>query len=90
MRKVCLGRHTRTALTARRFWPRPAGMLPVQMKKRYSSSKPYGEWLAQELVTLEQIVRSVPESGEHDEHSPRLPTMVCCAAGLALLCAERS
>lgn len=34
------------------------------MKKRYSSAKPYGEWLAQELVTLEHIVRSVPESGE--------------------------
>ncbi|KAL4421584.1 hypothetical protein ABPG75_010875, partial [Micractinium tetrahymenae] len=32
------------------------------MKKRYSSAKPYGEWLAQELVTLEQIVKSVPET----------------------------
>ncbi|KAI7845826.1 hypothetical protein COHA_000736 [Chlorella ohadii] len=32
-----------------------------EMKKRYSSAKPYGEWLAQELVTLDAIVRSVPE-----------------------------
>ena len=35
-----------------------------EMKKRYSSAKPYGEWLAQELVTLQQIVDSVPEEGE--------------------------
>lgn len=34
------------------------------MKKRYSSAKPYGEWLAQELVSLDAIVRSVPERGE--------------------------
>lgn len=31
------------------------------MKKRYSSAKPYGEWLAQEVVTVEQIARSVPD-----------------------------
>lgn len=37
------------------------------MKKRYSSAKPYGEWLAQELVTLDAIVRSVPERGEAGE-----------------------
>jgi hypothetical protein len=35
-----------------------------EMKKRYSSAKPYGEWLAQELVTLQQIVDSVPQEGE--------------------------
>ncbi len=34
-----------------------------QMKKRYSSAKPYGEWLAQEVVTLAQIEGSVPEAG---------------------------
>jgi hypothetical protein len=35
----------------------------LQMKKRYSSAKPYGEWLAQEVVTLAQIEGSVPEAG---------------------------
>ena len=34
------------------------------MKKRYSSAKPYGEWLSQEVVTLAQIVDSVPADGE--------------------------
>ncbi|KAL4855140.1 Glutamate synthase [NADH] [Chlorella vulgaris] len=33
-----------------------------EMKKRYSSAKPYGEWLAQEVVTLAQIEGSVPEA----------------------------
>ena len=41
------------------LWPTP-GPVP-QMKKRYSSAKPYGEWLAQEVVTVEQIARSVPD-----------------------------
>lgn len=41
-----------------------AALTAPQMKKRYSSAKPYGEWLAQELVTLDAIVRSVPERGE--------------------------
>ncbi len=57
------------------------------MKKRYSSAKPYGEWLAQELVTLEQIVRSVPESGEHGMHLPGCQPW--CAALLGWPCCNR-
>lgn len=32
-----------------------------QMKKKYSTARPYGQWLQEEVVSLEQIVASVPE-----------------------------
>lgn len=31
------------------------------MKKKYSTARPYGTWLSEEVVTLDQIVASVPE-----------------------------
>lgn len=33
----------------------------LQLKERYTSMRPYGEWLAQETVSLQQLVDSVPE-----------------------------
>ena len=60
------------------------------MKKRYSSAKPYGEWLAQEVVTLEQIMASVPERGEAQgwKHGWRMcweaDHWLCAGAGRAL------
>lgn len=48
-----------------------------QMKKRYSSAKPYGEWLSQELVTLEQIVQSVPDSGGEEAGILSEPVWAC-------------
>ena len=32
------------------------------MKKRYSTARPYGTWLSEEVVRLSQIVESVPDS----------------------------
>lgn len=33
------------------------------MKKRYATSRPYGQWLADEVVKLQDIVDSVPQEG---------------------------
>jgi hypothetical protein len=32
----------------------------MQMKKKYSSARPYSSWLAEEVVTLDEIIKSVP------------------------------
>jgi glutamate synthase (NADPH/NADH) len=32
----------------------------TQMKERYTTMRPYGEWLAQETVSLQQLMDSVP------------------------------
>lgn len=32
-----------------------------QMKQRYTSRQPYGDWLTNNTVTLKQVVQSVPE-----------------------------
>lgn len=32
------------------------------MKQRYTHMRPYGKWLAEQTVTLEDIVSSVPEA----------------------------
>ena len=32
----------------------------TQLKERYTSMRPYGEWLAQETVTMQDLIDSVP------------------------------
>lgn len=34
--------------------------MALQMKERYTTARPYGEWLEQETVSLQQLVDSVP------------------------------
>ncbi|GBG74307.1 hypothetical protein CBR_g18718 [Chara braunii] len=33
----------------------------AEMKRKYSAARPYGEWLARQMVTLEDIVHHVPQ-----------------------------
>lgn len=35
-------------------------IVALQMKERYTTARPYGEWLEQETVSLQQLVDSVP------------------------------
>ena len=43
----------------------------VQMKEKYTKMRPYGEWLAEQTVILQQIIDSVPE--ERRQAPPVLP-----------------
>ena len=43
----------------------------VQMKEKYTKMRPYGEWLAENTVVLQQIIDSVPE--EQRQAPPVLP-----------------
>ena len=43
--------------------------MAMQMKQRYTTMRPYGEWLANNAVTLNQVVQSVPE---HERAIPPL------------------
>jgi hypothetical protein len=36
------------------------GVHGAQLKERYTTMRPYGEWLAQETVSLQQLLSSVP------------------------------
>ena len=43
----------------------------VQMKEKYTKMRPYGEWLAEQTVILQQIIDAVPE--EQRQPPPVLP-----------------
>lgn len=43
----------------------------VQMKEKYTKMRPYGEWLAEETVILQQIIDAVP--AEQRQAPPVLP-----------------
>ena len=43
---------------------------PPQMKRRYASKHPYGEWIKQNAVTMSTVMSSVPET------SRRVPPIV--------------
>lgn len=43
----------------------------VQMKEKYTKMRPYGEWLAEQTVVLQQIIDAVPE--EKRQAPPVLP-----------------
>ena len=43
----------------------------VQMKEKYTKMRPYGKWLAEETVILQQIIDAVP--AEQRQAPPVLP-----------------
>ncbi len=45
--------------------------LLLQMKEKYTKMRPYGEWLAEQTVVLQQIIDAVPE--EKRQAPPVLP-----------------
>ena len=51
--------------------PHPMHACGVQMKEKYTKMRPYGEWLAEETVILQQIIDAVP--AEQRQAPPVLP-----------------
>ena len=64
---------SRAALLCKKCSCRQYNLYPplsvLQMKEKYASEKPYGEWLKAQVATLPELVESVPE------HLLKVPTI---------------
>ena len=60
----------------------------AQMKEKYTKMRPYGEWLAEQTVILQQIIDAVP--AEQRRAPPVLPASALHVSARAMLASAQT